>query len=319
MYGYIYKITNKLNGKIYIGQHKAVKFEPDVYQGSGKLLLRAYDKYGKENFDNELICECTDQSDMDEKEIFYINLFESTNSNLGYNLTPGGFGGGGPQSEETRQKIREHSTGRILINDGEHMRRVHEEELPLYMEKGFIEGSLPFNRTKTFKDKLSKSTTGKRGMHRITSNNDIETCWAYPEEFDTLLSEGWNFGWKPKVIKEIAPIESRKYMFKDGVYKLVPLSQVDAYIDDGWIFQCFTKGNIPWNKNKRMNKDYCKRLSDAHTGEKHTPERVQKHADLLRGRVYMHKDGINKLIPKGEDDAYKLQGWEYGRTSKKSW
>lgn len=318
MYGYIYKITNKLNGKIYIGQHRAVKFEPDIYQGSGKLLLQAYDKYGKENFDSELICECVDQSDMDEKEIFYIKLFESTDSKLGYNIAPGGFGGSGPQSEETRQKLREYNTGIILINDGEHMRRVHAEELPLYIEKGFVEGSLPFNRTETFKNRLSNSTTGKRGMHRITSNNDVETRWAYPHEFDTLLSEGWSFGWKPAVTEEKTPIESKKHMFKDGVYKLVPLSQVDTHIDEGWIFQCFTKGKTPWNKDKKMDMDYCKRLSAVHTGEKHTLERVQKHADLLRGRVYMHKDGVNKLIPKGEECTYELQGWEYGRTSKKS-
>lgn len=48
-FGYIYKITNELNGKIYIGQHKACHFE-DRYWGSGKLIKYAIKKYGVENF-----------------------------------------------------------------------------------------------------------------------------------------------------------------------------------------------------------------------------------------------------------------------------
>lgn len=46
MYGYIYKTTNLLNGKIYVGQHKAEKFEPDKYLGSGTIFLEALQKYG---------------------------------------------------------------------------------------------------------------------------------------------------------------------------------------------------------------------------------------------------------------------------------
>ena len=58
MFGYIYKTTNKVNNKVYIGQHQAEIFEPDKYLGSGTLLRRAIKKYGKENFTVELIEEC---------------------------------------------------------------------------------------------------------------------------------------------------------------------------------------------------------------------------------------------------------------------
>lgn len=316
MYGYIYKITNKINGKIYIGQHKATRFEPEIYQGSGKLLLQAYDKYGKENFDNELLCECLDQQDMDQKEIFYISLFESTDLNIGYNIAPGGFGGSGPQSDETRQKIKEATTGSVVLNNGVKMIRVTPEEVSTYEAEGFVPGVLPFSRSETFKQRLSTSTTGKKGMHRITSTGELETCWGYPDEFEQLLSEGWAFGWKPKVIKEKVETERKKHMFKDGIYKLVPISEVDEYLENGWIFQCFTKGKSPWNKDKEMDQEYCHKLSLAHTGEKHTPERVEKHAAQLRGRTYMHKDGLNKLIPIGEESKYELEGWVYGRLSK---
>ena len=41
MYGYIYEITNLVNGKKYIGQHKSNQFDED-YHGSGKLLIQYY-------------------------------------------------------------------------------------------------------------------------------------------------------------------------------------------------------------------------------------------------------------------------------------
>ena len=55
MYGYIYTIINKVNGKTYIGQHTSNKYwYEDKYMGSGKNLFCAYNKYGKENFEKYL-------------------------------------------------------------------------------------------------------------------------------------------------------------------------------------------------------------------------------------------------------------------------
>ena len=53
MIGYIYKTTNKINQKIYIGKHQSSEYD-DKYFGSGKILRRAIEKYGLNNFTNEI-------------------------------------------------------------------------------------------------------------------------------------------------------------------------------------------------------------------------------------------------------------------------
>ena len=51
---YVYQITNKINGKIYIGQHSTLDIE-DGYFGSGRVLRLALKKYGKESFTKEVL------------------------------------------------------------------------------------------------------------------------------------------------------------------------------------------------------------------------------------------------------------------------
>ena len=54
MYGYIYETTNLINNKKYIGKRTSKKFLPN-YLGSGVLITKAIEKYGKENFTVKLI------------------------------------------------------------------------------------------------------------------------------------------------------------------------------------------------------------------------------------------------------------------------
>ena len=83
----IYKTTNKINGKIYIG--KDTKNNPD-YLGSGKILKMAIKKYGKQNFVKEILEYCNSEN-IDDREIYWIKELDSIE--LGYNISPGGQGG----------------------------------------------------------------------------------------------------------------------------------------------------------------------------------------------------------------------------------
>lgn len=109
---YIYKITNKINGKIYIGQtihsihsrflkHKTIA---RIKNRDYKAIHKAINKYGEDNFVLELVEECHSMEELNNKETEYIKQFNSLVPN-GYNLCTGGFNK--TPSLETIQKIKD--------------------------------------------------------------------------------------------------------------------------------------------------------------------------------------------------------------------
>ena len=87
----IYKITNLLNNKIYVG--KSELNNPNYY-GSGTYITRAIKKYGKENFKKDIIIEFYfyDNDLLNEEEIYWIETLNSKDPKIGYNITKGGDG-----------------------------------------------------------------------------------------------------------------------------------------------------------------------------------------------------------------------------------
>ena len=89
---YIYKITNKLNGKIYIGQSIRSVEKSGSYYGSGIYIVAAIKKYGKCNFEKAILEHCSSVEELNTREIYWIAELNSTIKNIGYNINAGGEG-----------------------------------------------------------------------------------------------------------------------------------------------------------------------------------------------------------------------------------
>lgn len=87
MYYLIYKVTNVINNKFYIGAHKT-KNKQDDYMGSGTLIKKAIEKYGLENFKKEILMECESEKEMYKQEKNLVEMCKDS-----YNLKFGGEGG----------------------------------------------------------------------------------------------------------------------------------------------------------------------------------------------------------------------------------
>jgi len=95
MYGYIYLTINRINGKYYIGQHRAIRYSIK-YKGSGKLLKNAISKYGENNFDTAMLMAiynkktvALSQLALDTAEVKFITQYRKENIPL-YNIARGG-------------------------------------------------------------------------------------------------------------------------------------------------------------------------------------------------------------------------------------
>lgn len=104
----IYMITNKINGKQYVGQtvrSLLARWNSHCSSSSGCLRIKsAINKYGPENFEIKVLSRCNSTEEMNHRETYYINLF-NTLSPKGYNLKTGGVTS--QFSEETRAKMSE--------------------------------------------------------------------------------------------------------------------------------------------------------------------------------------------------------------------
>lgn len=169
----IYKITNLINGKTYVGQHKYKTLDDD-YMGSGKHLKAARAKYGIENFKKEILI-----YNVSKKE--HIDLLEKTfiaseREKVGigncYNITNGGEGCDGLlMSEETRKKLSKLHKGTKLSEEhkkkiSEAMKRSHNHHHRHHSEetkKKMSEAKKGKKRSEETKKKISESLKGRKG------------------------------------------------------------------------------------------------------------------------------------------------------------
>jgi len=156
----IYKTTNLVNGKQYIGRDS--RNNPN-YLGSGSALKNAILKYGKHNFKKEIIEECNDVYHLIEREEYWLNYYDAGNNHLFYNVhnCAGNFTAGRyhPMFGKTtplhvRRKIRESMMGVKNHFYGKH----HSEESRKKMSKYQSSKTL----SEDHKQKISKASKDEK-------------------------------------------------------------------------------------------------------------------------------------------------------------
>lgn len=170
---YIYRITNNVNGKTYIGKHKSKTIlKDDGYMGSGVRLHSAKKHYGIKNFSKDIITTCYDNFEACVLEKYYITK-ERALGKAEYNIADGGEGGntggkggwkkghipwnkGIPHSKESNEKNRQSHLGKKAWNKD---RKATISERQKTSESGKGKHSHPM--TEEQKKKISSAKTGK--------------------------------------------------------------------------------------------------------------------------------------------------------------
>jgi group I intron endonuclease len=148
-YGVIYMITNVVTGKRYIGQTVGSvksRWRKHIRDSTGcRRLKNSIAKYGVEAFEIKVIFEASNKDELNEKEVEFINFYDTRNKSKGYNLNAGG--GSGRQHAETIERRAQALRGKPLSE--EHRRKLSDSH------KGYV----PSEETRA---KMSASRIGKK-------------------------------------------------------------------------------------------------------------------------------------------------------------
>ena len=194
-FGYIYMYTNKLTGSRYIGKHMFSKpFIDPNYHGSGKHWRNALKKYGKSNFEQEILFWLEDDkvftqselvSVLNQKEVFFIDLFGTYLNPQDYNETPGGDG----MSSECVSGNLNPMYGVHRYGKENPMYGVHRygEENPMYGKHHSEESKLKMRKAK--QGKYLKQNNPNYGNHKLAGENHFMYGKHHSEETKRKISE----------------------------------------------------------------------------------------------------------------------------------
>ena len=179
----IYKITNNVNGKMYIGQ--SINIEQRWVEHLRELngnkhynqhLQNSWNKYGESNFKFDIVEECI-RNDLNNKERYWIAMYDTQNKRCGFNISNGGVQGCSV-SEETRKKLSDSRIGRFTGKDNPFYGKTHSDEVKERVrrmakefsgEKHYFYGK---HHTEETKDKM-RETIGDSRVGELNGNAKI--------------------------------------------------------------------------------------------------------------------------------------------------
>jgi len=200
-YHFIYKTTNLISGRYYIGMHSTVSLE-DGYIGSGNRLILAIRKHGKENFKREILEFFETRKELRKREAEIVTLEEIAKKEC-MNMRVGGEGGASKKGNDAflfrlnnDSEFREMLSKKATENN---LRLIKEGKLkvPTYDWTGR-------NHSEESKNKISES---KKGTGISEKNSQYGTCWITKEginkkikkeDLNLFVVDGWKRGRETK-------------------------------------------------------------------------------------------------------------------------
>jgi group I intron endonuclease len=181
--GIIYKATNTINGKSYIGQTITTlskrrtdhKTRANTRRFTVSGIYPAIIKYGWDNFTWEILCNCYSKDELNEMEFHYIIQYDTYNN--GYNLTFGGEGGasGYKLSNATKEKMSKLKEGMYLGRENPFYGKTHTDEFKarqsINCSKNYLI-TFPDGHKEIIKNLTTfckKLNLDRRSMHRVIS------------------------------------------------------------------------------------------------------------------------------------------------------
>jgi hypothetical protein len=203
MYYTVYKVTNNINGKFYIGTHKTTDVNDD-YMGSGKYLMHSQRKHGIDNFTKEILFTYDNPEEMYAKEAEIVNEEFIAEENT-YNLKVGGSGGW-DYAKRARQRLWQENEqwaddyraklsaiSKLQWQDDDYRARMSAR----------IVGHTPGEFKHSDEAKL-KISAAKKGKGIGCDNSQFGTCWITNELESKRIKKGADvpIGWRlGRVIK----------------------------------------------------------------------------------------------------------------------
>lgn len=189
MFYLIYKVTNLVNNKEYIGSHKTENID-DGYMGSGKYLKRAIEKHGLESFRKDILFVYDNPDEMYRKEGELVNEDYLTNTNT-YNLKIGGFGGWDHVNKNVILRI---SKNQKAANS---TRKKYKNLLKSWAKQGgtnnFLKNGLNINFKKSSKNSMFGKKHTTETKEKIGKSNSIKQKGNLNSQYGKMwITDGLN-------------------------------------------------------------------------------------------------------------------------------
>jgi len=219
MFYIVYKITNSVNDKIYIGVHKTTNLD-DGYLGSGTCIRRAVDKYGKENFTKEVLAFCNSSEEMYGLEEVLVTEEFVKHKNT-YNIRQGGRGGW--DHVNSNPELYKEAKMKGAIKGHERIKELWETDPEFVRKRKAVSSKVGIMmRDKgigIFAPGVCYDRTGK--LHSEDAKRKMRDTHKRNEHQQKEKNSQYGTRW-------ISNFELKKC-------KKVKQEQVDCYLDNGWV------------------------------------------------------------------------------------